>query len=72
MPSASVVYPCEEWLDARRDPGGRAADEERRWPAFWIVFWRVISLSESSRSSKAGRVARTGEMGGGEVRIGAW
>ena len=20
-------------------------DEERRWPAFWRVFWRVMSLS---------------------------
>lgn len=22
----------------------RAADDDRRWPAFWSVFWRVNSL----------------------------
>jgi hypothetical protein len=71
--SPSRGIPYAEWLDCRLDPDGRPAEEERLCPAFWIVFWRVMSLSESSRSSKVGRLERTGDMGGGEVVVmGAW
>ena len=45
-----------ELLERRRDSEARAVDdEERRCPAFWRVFCRVMSLSEGlSRASGPG------------------
>lgn len=43
-------------------------EDERLWPAFWSVFWRVISLSASG--GREWWTTAAGEMGGGEVVMG--
>lgn len=55
--------------DARRDVEPRfvVADDERRRPAFWRVFWRVISLV----SPVPLVVGSSGETGGMGITVGA-
>jgi hypothetical protein len=52
------------WEDCRLEPSGRGCDDERRGPAFWRVFCKVMSFSESSWLS-TGRAAETGEATAG-------
>jgi hypothetical protein len=47
-----------------------AADEERRWPAFWRVFWRVSSLASTAERSLEGGCAGMVAEGGGEGPVG--
>ncbi len=51
----------------------RALEEVRRWPAFWRVFWRVMSFSEMVRS-RSGLVSElvgecdvVGSLGGEDI-----
>ena len=70
----SVSSALRPWEEARREAEARrAAEDERRGPAFWSVFCRVISLASSSvkgegacEALKVGvKVGRVGEIWAG-------
>ena len=56
-------------LDCRREVELRALLEVRRWPAFWSVFWRVMSWSVEVVAA-IGEVEMAGSWGGGLVEMG--